>query len=140
MATRRTQIINALVSDLESNTDVAAGNVHKRYKYLDEVNDFPSITFVARNEDRVHFGGANKFARISVDLRAYVFAEDQLDTAELLASDIETKVIDSFASNHRDLEVDSALVTSFRTDEGLMAPYGIGDLSFIITYSLEGNQ
>jgi hypothetical protein len=140
LATRRTQIINALISDLESNTEVASGNVHKRYKYLDEINDFPSITFVARNEDRVHYGGANKFARVSVDLRGYVFAEDQLDKAESLAANVETKVIDVFASNHRDLEVDSALVTSFRTDEGLMSPYGVADLSFIITYSLEGNQ
>ena len=45
MATRRTQIIDALIADLEANTEVASGNVHKRYKYLDEVNDFPSITF-----------------------------------------------------------------------------------------------
>ena len=140
MATRRTQIIDALVSDLESNTEVPTGNVHKRYKYLDELNDFPAITFVARNEDRVHYGGANKFARVSVDLRGYVFAEDQLDTAESLAANVETKVTDVFASNHRDLQVDSALVTSFRTDEGLMSPYGVADLSFIITYSLEGNQ
>ena len=140
MATRRTQIMDALVSDLESKTDVAAGNVHKRYKYLDEINDFPSITFVTRGEDRVHYGGANKFARISIDLRAYVFAEDQLDAAELLASDIETKVLDVFAASHRAKEVDEALVISFRTDEGLMAPYGIADMSLVITYSLEGNQ
>ena len=36
MPTRRTQIIDALVADLEANSDVAAGNVHKRFKYLDE--------------------------------------------------------------------------------------------------------
>ena len=140
MATRRTQIIDALVSDLEANTEVVAGNVHKRYKYLDEINDFPSITFVVRNEDRVHYGDANKFARMNIDLRGYVFAEDQLDVAEQLAANVEINVVDVFANNHRNFQVESAQVNSFTTDEGLMSPYGIADLNLSITYSLEGNQ
>lgn len=140
MATRRTQIINALIADLEANTEVASGNVHKRYKYLDEVNDFPTITFVVRNEDRVHYGDANKFARLNLDLRGYVFAEDQLDVAEALAANVEINVVDVFANNHRNLQVESAQVNSFRTDEGLMSPYGVADLNIGITYSLEGNQ
>ena len=105
MATRRTQIINALIADLEANTEVASGNVHKRYKYLDQVNDFPTITFVVRNEDRVHYGDANKFARLNLDLRGYVFAEDQLDVAEALAANVEINVVDVFANNHRNFEV-----------------------------------
>ena len=140
MATRRTQIINALIADLEANTEVASGNVHKRYKYLDQVNDFPTITFVVRNEDRVHYGDANKFARLNLDLRGYVFAEDQLDTAEGLAANVEINVVDVFANNHRNFEVESAQVNSFRTDEGLMSPYGVADLNIGITNSLEGNQ
>ena len=99
MATHGTQIIDTtLIADLEANTEVASGNVHKRYKYLDEINDFPSITFVVRSEDRVHYGNANKFARLNIDLRGYVFAEDQLDTAEQLAANVEINVVDVFAT------------------------------------------
>ena len=54
MPTRRTQIVNALVADLEANTDVAAGNVHRRFKYLDELNDFPSITFLLKLNTKVY--------------------------------------------------------------------------------------
>lgn len=137
MPTRRTQIIDALVADLEANTDVAAGNVHKRFKYLDELNDFPSITFLAGGEDRIHYGAGEKFGRMNIQLRNYVFAEDQLDAAEELSNNVELSVIDAFAAAHRDLGVQSAQVVEFRTDEGLFSPYGIGDQTVTITYEIE---
>lgn len=137
MPTRRTQIIDALVADLEVNTDVAAGNVHKRFKYLDELNDFPSITFLAGGEDRIHYGAGEKFGRMNVQIRNYVFAEDQLDAAEELSNNVELSVIDKFAGAHRDLGVQSAQVVEFRTDEGLFSPYGIGDQTVTITYEIE---
>ena len=137
MPTRRTQIIDALVADLEANTDVEAGNVHKRFKYLDELNDFPSITFLAGGEDRIHYGAGEKFGRMNVQIRNYVFAEDQLDAAEELSNNVELSVIDKFAGAHRDLGVQSAQVVEFRTDEGLFSPYGIGDQTVTITYEIE---
>jgi hypothetical protein len=137
MPTRRTQIINALVADLEANTDVAAGNVYKRFKYLDELNDFPSITFLAGGEDRIHYGAGEKFGRMNVQIRNYVFAEDQLDAAEELSNNVELSVIDKFAGAHRELGVQSAQVVEFRTDEGLFSPYGIGDQTVTITYEIE---
>ena len=39
------QIVDALVDHLAANTDAMANNVHKRYLYMNEVNDFPTITF-----------------------------------------------------------------------------------------------
>jgi hypothetical protein len=137
MPTRRTQIIDALVADLEANTDVAAGNVYKRFKYLDELNDFPSITFLAGGEDRIHYGAGEKFGRMNVQIRNYVFAEDQLDAAEELSNNVELSVIDKFAGLHRELGVQSAQVVEFRTDEGLFSPYGIGDQTVTITYEIE---
>ena len=137
MPTRRTQIIDAMVADLEANTDVAAGNVHKRFKYLDELNDFPSITFLAGGEDRIHYGAGEKFGRLQIQLRNYVFAEDQLDAAEELSNNVELDVIDKFPELHRDLGVESANVVEFRTDEGLFNPYGIGDQTVAITYNIE---
>ena len=51
---RRTQILDALVDHLAANTDANANNVHKRYLYINDVNDFPTITFMPQNESRVH--------------------------------------------------------------------------------------
>ena len=137
MPTRRTQSIDALVADLETNTYVAAGNVYKRFKYLDELNYFPSITLFAGGEDRIHYGAGEKFGRMNVQIRNYVFAEDQLDAAEELSNNVELLVIDKFAGAHRDLGVQSAQVVEFRTDEGLFSPYGIGDQTVTITYEIE---
>ena len=46
-------------------------------------------------------------------------------------------MIEPFAEAHRDLSVEFAGVQSFRTDEGLMSPYGIADLTITITYEVE---
>ena len=53
---RRTDIIEALVGHLGTNTDVHANNVHRTYKYMHDLNDFPAITFIPNREDRDHFG------------------------------------------------------------------------------------
>ena len=53
-----------------------------------------------------------------------------------LGIDIETAVIQPFAEAHRDIGVEVASVISFRTDEGLMSPYGIMDQSINITYEV----
>ena len=52
MATRRKQIIDGFVTELGQTPDVDASNVHKRFKFLDELNDFPSLCFVAGSERR----------------------------------------------------------------------------------------
>ena len=40
MATRRKQIIDGFKTELGQTPDVGASNVHKRFKFLDELNDF----------------------------------------------------------------------------------------------------
>ena len=43
MATRRKQIIDGLVVELGQTLDVESSNVHKHFKFMDELNDFPAI-------------------------------------------------------------------------------------------------
>ena len=75
---------------------------------------------------------------IGVALRGYVFDENNVDTAEILAQNVESKV-DSFSANvaARANGVSDARVTSFRSDEGLFTPYGLADLEIQILYDLE---
>ena len=60
---RRTQILDALVDHLAANTDAVANNVHKRYLYLNDINDFPTITFLPQTERRVQRGGGTQVQR-----------------------------------------------------------------------------
>ena len=136
---RRTQIVDALVDHLGSNTDVFPANVSRTYKYLDDVNDFPYITFVPRVEQRDHRGDGRKFAVQAIDLRVYVYdgdSEDIHDECERLADQVEAAV-DTFADTYPQFEVEEARVVTLRTDDGLMTPYGIADLQLSILYNVE---
>jgi hypothetical protein len=136
---RRNDIIEALVTDLGQIAGVDPANVSRKYRFLDDVNDFPFITFVPRQELRQHRGEGRKFASLVIDVRAYVYDGDSADICEVaedLADSIEAK-IDAFAASHRELSVEEAEVVSLRTDDGLMLPYGIADLQLTITYDVE---
>ena len=136
---RRTDIIEALVGYLGTNTDVHANNVYRTYKYMHDLNDFPAITFIPNREDRDHFGAGQVHGILAIQLRCYVYDGDTADIAdecERLADQIED-AIDTFAPANRALEVEEARVVSLRTDDGLMTPYGVADLQISILYRLE---
>ena len=137
MANRRTDIIDAFVTHLQQINSVESRNVYKQYRWIDELNDYPAITFVPRREARVHRGDGRKLAAIIIELRGYVYNGDAAVTeAETLAANVETQV-DTFAETYRQHQVESAVVVSLRTDEGLMHPYGVCDLTINITYDVE---
>jgi len=136
---RRNDIIEAFVSHLGSNTDVLPANVFRRFKYLDDVNDFPTITFVPRRAERDHRGAGRQMDILGIDLRVYVYDGDTDDIAsecERLADQVEA-AIDSFADTYPQHGVEEARVATLRTDDGLMTPYGIADISLAITYDVE---
>jgi hypothetical protein len=136
---RRTDIIEALVGHLGTNTDVHANNVYRTYKYMHDLNDFPAITFIPNREDRDHFGDGQVHGILAIQLRCYVFDGDTADIAdecERLADQIEAAV-DTFAPANLALEVEEARVVTLRTDDGLMTPYGVADLQISILYRLE---
>tara|TARA_Y100000780_G_C13392279_1_gene304711 strand:+ start:23 stop:448 length:426 start_codon:yes stop_codon:yes gene_type:complete len=138
MATRRKQIIDGLVVELGQTPDVSASNVFRHFKYLDEINDFPSICLLPRNEARIERGANRRLGIIEVALRGYTFDENNLDRAEFLAQNVEAKV-DSFSANTaaKANGVSDVRVVTFRTDEGLFEPYGIADLELQILYDVE---
>lgn len=138
MATRRRQIIDGFKTELGQTPDIDSTNVFKHFKFLDEINDFPSVCFVAGSESREQLGANRRLGSIEIALRGYVFDENNIDIAEILAQNVESKV-DSFSANvaARANGVSDARVTAFRTDEGLLQPYGVADLEVQILYDLE---
>lgn len=134
---RRTQIIDALVDHLAANTDIYANNVYKRYLYLDDINDWPTITMMPQIEGRVHRGANRRQGIFTIFIRAYVYSEDDaLGTAETFGNQV-YDAIETFAASYRNLEVEEARIVEFRTDEGLFHPYGMADITLQVVYDVE---
>jgi len=114
------------------------GNVTKRLVFWDEVTDFPHISVVAGPEQREYLPGNFKWATLTVNLKIYVSDEDPVASLEQLLQDIEILIDDN-----NSIEYATGLVTqdvrlvSIETDEGLLAPYGVGDVSLQILYEVQ---
>ena len=107
----------------------------KHYEYLDEINDFPSITFVPRGETRDHRGAGRKLATLQIDLRLYEYDRD-IAELDLRLREVEDQV-GTFAAAQRALGVEIAQVVTLGSDEGLMRPYQVGDMQILITYEVD---
>lgn len=137
---RRTEILNYLVDRLStiSTTNGFLTNVskvHRSYKYLDDINDFPTITLGGTpREDLVQIGDGQNLRSLRQSIRAYVMSDDDsLYDSENLARDIE-QVVTDYAASTANLSVHRSQVLSIVTDEGLFSPYGIADVEVEIAY------
>lgn len=109
-------------------------NVFRKVKFLDEVNDFPSVFFQVGEEIRVYNTSGNTTGIIPLTLRIYVNDEESSGSLDSLIQDIEHIIynIDTGVYSIRDI-----IISSVDTDEGLVKPYGIGEIEIVIEYELE---
>ena len=73
------KLIDGSISSLNSNytfQNNAFNNVFRKVKFLDEVNDFPSIFFQVGEEVRVYNTSGNTTGLIPLTLRIYVNDEE----------------------------------------------------------------
>lgn len=146
---RRTEIIDFLVTNLKNINGAIStydnsyqykhnvfNNVFRKIKFLDEVNDFPSIYLSAGTEIR-NFQSENlTVATLNVIIRAYVYGEDNSQTAaDNLVEDIE-HVIYSIGDEPEKGILDIT-IENISADEGLAFPYGIAELELSVVYRLE---
>jgi len=109
-------------------------NVYPRYIYLDEVNDFPLICFYVSQETRTHIGGGVKYANLLVNLRTYVNSEDPNEETEDLIDDIDHVI--KYITQVQPCFVECRVIST-STDEGIMAPVGVGEMNIEMIYLLE---
>lgn len=113
-------------------------NVTKRLVFWDEVTDFPHISVVASSEQRDYLPGGFKWGRLAVSLKIYVQAEDTIEALEAILKDVET-VIDQ----NNELEYETGFttqeirLTSIETDEGVLAPHGVGEITLQVLYEVQ---
>lgn len=139
----RSSIANAIVEKLKAidGTGIYITNLFSNafalHKFWDEVNDFPCVYVVPGPETREYLPGGFKWGFLSIYLKIYVKEENPVKGLEDLLQDIE-KVLDSNRNLIYNLgkETTEILITSIVTDEGLLIPYGVGEVTLNVRYQI----
>ena len=144
--TARKKIVDALVEKIKGidgnypyNSNVF-NNAMAGMMFLDQIQEYPKICVVAGDEIREYQPNAFKWRFLSLEIRVYV--EDQEDPQEVLAllcEDIERVVDDNDVLIYDDtvspnLTTTSLTLLSVTTDEGVLTPLGIGEISITCRY------
>ena len=142
---RRIAIVDALVEKLEEidgsgnyRTDLN-GNVSRRLKFWDEVDEFPALHISAGAETREYLGAQNKTRFMTVTIRCYVNDENSVEALEGLMEDVETVLDTHSRLRYVDRKYDfqyTQLITvlSLDTDEGVLEPLGVGEIVCEVRY------
>jgi hypothetical protein len=144
--TQRKKVAEALANKLKQidgsypyNTNVF-DNVTSKMLFLDEIEQYPKVCVVAGDEEREYQPGGFKWRFLNVTIRAYVHnAEDAQEELALLLEDIEKIIDESDALVYDDtvdpsLTATSMVVETISTDEGVIQPLGIGEISITVRY------
>ena len=144
--TQRKKIADALVKKLKGldgnypyNTNIF-NNADSHLVFLDEIQQYPKLCVVAGDEQRQYQPGGFKWRFLDLTIRVYVEdANDPQEILSLLIEDVE-KVIDDndvlVYDNTVDpnLQTTSLTIQSISTDEGVIAPLGIGEIVVTVRY------
>jgi len=144
--TKRTQITKALADKLKlidgSSPYVTNlyGNAYPKLKFWDEVQDFPSVYLTPGSETRDYLPGDFAWGFLNVAIKAYVRSEDDAgEQLEQLLEDIERCVDQNRTlvyDTEQGLETTEILIQSITTDEGLLVPYGVGEINLQVRYPI----
>jgi len=143
--TRRQSIVGALVTKLKEINGTGTyltnlnENVHPRLKFWDEVEEFPAVHMNAGSESREYQGGGYKDRFLSVTIRCYVNEEDAVDALDKLLEDVETALESNSTLTYYDRigtkqSTHQITIVSIDTDEGVLEPYGVGEILIEVRY------
>jgi hypothetical protein len=143
--TRRISIVNALVDklkEIDGTGDYLTNlydNVHPRLKFWDEVEEFPSIHLNAGSETRDYQGAGYKDRFLGITLRIYVNEEDAVVALDKLMEDVETVLEVNSRLEYTDKQgntqhTQQITIVSIDTDEGVLEPYGVGEMLIEVRY------
>lgn len=144
--TKRTQITKALAEKLktidgtEPYTTNLYQNSYAKLKFWDEIQDFPSVYITPGTETREYLPGDFAWGFLNIAIKAYVRSEDDTqEQLEQLLQDIE-QCIDAnrvlVYDTASGLETTEILIQSITTDEGLLVPYGVGEINLQVRYPI----
>lgn len=142
---KRTSIIKALTEKfktIDGNSPYQVNlyeNAHAKLKFWDEVEQFPAVYLSPGTELREYHPADFTWAFLNIAVKVYCRGEESSEELERLLEDLET-CIDAnrvlIYDESRGLETTEILIQSITTDEGLLAPYAVGEINIQVRYSL----
>ena len=143
-STRRSQILDALVEkfkDIDGSGDYRtnlANQVFPTMKFWDEIQTYPAVHLSAGTETREYYGSNNRWRFLTITIRAYVNQDDPTEALCLLLEDLEY-VLDnnlsiSYSDSYGSGGTAQQTILSIDTDEGVLAPLGIGEMIVEVRY------
>jgi hypothetical protein len=138
--------VSALVTKINESLDGNApyqtnlsSNCFNKLRFWDEVTDFPSVFITPGSETREYHPGDFAWGFLGISVKVYVRGEEPQAELETLLEDLE-RCIDANRQVTYDLdknyEATDIMVTSITTDEGLLAPYGVGEINLQVRYPI----
>lgn len=101
-------------------------NVYRGVRYIDEINDFPSIYVTSDVEKRKYQTLGNTEAIVVTAIRCYVYGDETEMQLSNIFQDIEHVLYNMQVPNEftsLDITIDSTI-----TDSGLLEPYGMAEI------------
>ena len=142
---RRTSIIKALFEKLKLIDGNAPYNINifnnatPHLVFWDSCLDFPAIYGSTGTEQREYLPAGFTWAYLGISLKLYCKGENSQEQLEQLLEDVEN-VIDAnrvlVYDTTNNYETTEILVVSITTDEGLLAPYAVGEINLQVRYAL----
>ena len=139
---RRTSILKALSEKLK-NIDGSQyksnlfNNSFPRLEFWDSCSDFPAVYMSPGSESREYLPAGFTWGFLGISLKLYCKGEDSTEQLEQLLEDVES-VIDAnrqlVYDAVKNYETTEILVVSITTDEGLLAPYAVGEINLQVQY------
>ena len=144
--TKRVQIVKALAEVFKTIDGTAPyvtnlqGLSFAKLKFWDEINDFPSVYLSPGTELREYHPADFAWGMLGVCVKVYCKDEDLAqEQLEQLLGDIETcvdlnrRLVYDTTNNYETAEI---LIDSITTDEGLLAPYAVGEINLQVRYQI----
>ena len=143
-STRRSQILDALVEkfkDIDGSGDYRtnlANQVFPTMKFWDEIQTYPAVHLSAGTETREYYGSNNRWRFLTITIRAYVNQVDPTEALCLLLEDLEYVLDNNLSITYSDSYGSGGTaqqtILSIDTDEGVLAPLGIGEMIIEVRY------
>ena len=123
-------------------------NVFTNSRQFSQIQDFPAVTVTSGPESFEYLPSGLRWNYLQLYIRCYVKDEDEPNAKlELIIEDIKN-LIDEFDSisytvtkpdgTTINLRTTQSTISEISTDEGLLAPLGIGEIVLTVRYSQDG--
>lgn len=142
---RRSSIVKALTEKFKTIDGTGPyvanlyGNAYAKLEFWDTVQDFPSVYVTPGTETREYHPGDFTWSYLNVSVKVYCKGENAQEELEVLLEDLEI-CVDSNRVLTYDTEngytTTEILITSITTDEGLLAPYAVGEINLQVRYAI----